>query len=236
MAKVLCLAQSGFGKSTSIGQIPALGIKGLVPEETYVISVTSKPLPFKGSASAYPVTTADKLPEGRRIITDNAKEVEQVLMQLVSSPFKNIVIDDFNYIMQNWYMANALSKGWDAPKQIGFFMGKIFDAIEKLDQAGKNVFVLAHGEPVPSPDGRTYLKMKTTGKMVDEYVTPEGKFDLTLLGISKYDTAEKKVVKEYLTNENEQYSSAKSPIGMFEDATIPNDLGLILDKIQEYYA
>lgn len=166
MAKVLCLAQSGFGKSTSIGQIPDLNIKGLVPENTYVVSITSKPLPFKGSAAAYPVTTIDKLPDGRRIITDNAKEVEQVLINLVNSPFSNIVIDDFNYIMQNWYMANALSKGWDAPKQIGFFMGKIFDAIEKLDQAGKNIFVLAHGEPVPAPDGRIYLKMKTTGKMV----------------------------------------------------------------------
>ena len=52
MPKVLVLAPSGFGKSTSLGQIPELGIKGLNPEETFLISVTSKPLPFKGSASA----------------------------------------------------------------------------------------------------------------------------------------------------------------------------------------
>jgi hypothetical protein len=132
-------------------------------------------------------------------------------------------------------MANALAKGWDAPKQIGFFMGRIFDAIEKIDLAGKNIIILAHGEPVPSPDGRIYLKMKTTGKMVDEYVTPEGKFDVTLLGISRFDSTEKKVMKEFLTNENEQYSSAKSPIGMFDKQFIPNDLGYIVDKIAEYY-
>ena len=53
-----------------------------------------------------------------------------------------------------------------APKQIGFYMGKIFSCFEQLDEAGKNVFVLAHGEAVPNPDGRTYLKLKTTGKMV----------------------------------------------------------------------
>lgn len=46
-------------------------------------------------------------------------------------------------------------------------MGKIFKAIEALDKAGKNIFVLAHGEEEKSEgDGRTHVKMKTTGKMV----------------------------------------------------------------------
>ena len=36
--KALILAKSGFGKSTSIGEIPELGIKGLDPKETYLIS------------------------------------------------------------------------------------------------------------------------------------------------------------------------------------------------------
>ena len=53
-----------------------------------------------------------------------------------------------------------------APKQIGFFMGKIFDAIERLDTVGKNIFILAHAQSVPGPDGRLYMKFKTTGKMV----------------------------------------------------------------------
>jgi hypothetical protein len=235
MPKVLVIAPSGFGKSTSLGNIPELGITGLNPADTYLISTTSKPLPFKKSGLVYPLTEGLALPTGKRVVTDNAKTVEAVLLALVASPFKYIVLDDFNYIMQNWYMANALSKGWDAPKQIGFFMGKIFDAIEKLDEVGKTVFVLGHGEPVVGPDGRTYLKLKTTGKMVDEYVTPEGKFDVTLLGISRYDTTEKKVIKEYLTNENEQYSSAKSPIGMFETQFIPNDLGIVAKQLAEYY-
>lgn len=183
----------------------------------------------------FPVTTLDNMKDGRRVICSNAVDVEVALQNLMNSPFKNVVIDDLNYIMQDWYMDNALAKGWDAPKQIGYFMGKIFKAIEDLDTRGKNVFVLAHGEPVQQPDGRTYLKMKTTGKMVDEYVTPEGKFDITLLGISKFDSVAKKVVKQYLTNENEQYSSAKSAPGMFEDLFIPNDLGYVEQKIESYY-
>jgi hypothetical protein len=161
--------------------------------------------------------------------------MEKSLLALIASPYKNVALDDFNYLMQDWYMDNALSKGWDAPKTIGFFMGKIFNAIEKLDAAGKNVFVLAHGEAVANPDGRTYFKLKTTGKMVDEYITPEGKFDVVLVGVSSYDNTKKQVIKQFLTNENEFYSSAKSPFGMFEDKFIPNDLGIVVKKIKEYY-
>ncbi len=235
MSKILILAPSGFGKSTSIGQIPELGIQGLVPEETYLISVTSKDLPFKGSKTAYPIAPISNLKQGRRVITDNASDIAAILNFLVGSPFKNIVWDDSNYVMQNWYMANALVKGWDAPKQIGYMMGKIFDAIEKLDVAGKNIFILAHGEAVPGPDGRIYMKYKATGKMVDEYLTVEGKVDVTLIGVSRYDATNKKAVKEFLTNENEQYSSAKSPIGMFADLYIPNDLGVVAKAVNEYY-
>lgn len=66
-------------------------------------------------------------------------------------------------------------------------------------------------------------------------MTVEGKVDVTLIGISRYDATDK-AVKEFLTNENEQYSSAKSPVGMFDRQLIPNDLGLVADKIAEYYA
>lgn len=239
MSKVLVLAQSGFGKSTSIGKTEneelGISIKGLDPANTYIISVTSKDLPFRGSKKMFPVAPISNLKDGRRVICNNAVDVEAVLQFLKGSPIKNIVIDDFNYLMQDWYMDNALAKGWEAPKQIGYFMGKIFTAIEQLDSVGKNVFVLAHGEPVPQGDGRTYLKMKTTGKMVDDYVTPEGKFDITLLGISKYDAIQKKVVKEYLTNENEMYSSAKSAPGMFDTLFIPNDLGIVEQQLESYY-
>lgn len=235
MSKILVLAPSGFGKSTSVGHIPELGIQGLVPEETFLISVTSKDLPFKGSKGAYPICAPGDLKSGRRVITDDPKAIDVILTQLITSPFKNIVWDDSNYVMQNWYMANALAKGWDAPKQIGFFMGKIFDAIEKLDAAGKNIIILAHGESTPGVDGRIYMKYKATGKMVDEYLTVEGKVDVTLIGISRYDATEKKAVKEYLTNENESYSSAKSPVGMFDSLFIPNDLGLVVKKVNEYY-
>lgn len=233
MARILVLAKSGFGKTFSIGQIPELGHKGLDPKETYVVSVTSKPLTFPKSRELYKVTPCDKMAEGNRVITNDPEKIASILEMLLKSPYKNIVVDDFNYLMQDYYMANALKGGWDTPKKIGFFMGKIFDAIEKYGDTDKNIIVLAHGEEVPQPDGRIYLKMKTTGKMVDEYVTPEGKFDITLVGRTKLES--KKIVKEFITNEDEYTASPKSPYGMFESLYIPNDLGLVVDAVKNYY-
>jgi hypothetical protein len=71
--------------------------------------------------------------------------------------------------------------------------------------------------------------------MVDEYVTPEGKFDITIIGKSRFDASSKTVVKEYLTNEDEFTSSAKSPYGMFNSLYVPNDLGYIVETANEYY-
>ena len=49
MSRILVLAKSGFGKTFSMGQVPELNHVGLDPKETYVISVTSKPLTFPKS-------------------------------------------------------------------------------------------------------------------------------------------------------------------------------------------
>ena len=76
-------------------------------------------------------------------------------------------------------------------------------------------------------------RYKSTGNMVDQYITPEGKFEIVLYGKSSFDEKEKKSIREFVTNDDGVYP-AKSPIGMF-DLYIPNDLGLVVDKIAEYY-
>ena len=237
MSRILVLAPSGFGKTTSIGSIPELGLIGLNPKETFLIQVKGKPLPFSNAGDYVMTTTEDVLAgriNGNRVIERNAEKVAALLLKLVGTPFINVVLDDTNYLMQDWYMANAFKTGWDAPKKIGYFMGRLFDSVEQYEDTKQNVIILAHGEYVAGKDGREYVKLKTTGKMVDEYITPEGLFDVTLLGKSRFDMTTKKVVKEYITNEDENYSSAKSPYGMFKNLYIPNDLGLVVKTIHEF--
>ena len=235
MSKVLVLARSGFGKSTSIGKDDELGIIGLDPRTTFIISVKNKPLPFFNSTNLFKITGINNPKEGNRVITNSGEEIASLVLELSSEncPFTDIIIDDMNYIMQDYYMENALKSGWDCPKKIGYFMGKLFRAIDFCGES-KNIYVLAHSEETVGNDGRTYVKFKTTGRMVDEYCTPEGLFDIVLVGRSKFNATTKQVVREFLTNEDEFISSAKSPRGMF-DLYIPNDLGLVKLNITKYY-
>lgn len=241
MAKILVLAESGFGKTTSLMKSEKYAIEGLDPKETYIISVTSKPLPGKGSNQLYPVvpnfslnTQAIGLKDYRRIVTANPALVAHAINLLNTvNAIRTIVLDDTNYLMQDQYMAKALSTGWDAPKKIGYDMGKIFVAFEATPR-DKNFIMIAHGEEYDKTNGRKGYRMKTTGKMVQEYITPEGKFDVVLIGNSTFDETEKKAVKQFVTNDDGVYSSAKSH-EIFDSLYIPNDMGLVIKKVNEYY-
>lgn len=94
MSRILVLAKSGFGKTFSIGEIKELNHKGLTPKETYIISVTSKPLTFPHSRELYKVTDIKDMGKGNRIITNNPEQVALALDTLLTSPYKTIVLDD----------------------------------------------------------------------------------------------------------------------------------------------
>lgn len=244
--KVLILAESGFGKSTSIGKQsehnPDLGldieIEGLDPHHTYVISATDKDLPFRGSRKMFPATTYEKLiagdSTGRRISTNNAYTAAKIIEFLIGIPtIHNIVIDDTNYYQQDYMMANSLKGGYDAPKKSAHMLGAIFDAIQ-LASPTKNIYMMAHYESYKANTaGDIKFRMKTTGHSADNMITPEGKFDIMLFGKQTVNDATKKLEKVFVTNFDGEFN-AKSAPGMFP-LYIPNDLGYIARKIDEYY-
>ena len=235
MAKILVLAKSGFGKSTSIGEIPELGIKGLNPSTTYLISAVNKPLPFRGANKKFVMTTYENPTAGNRVVTNDAEQVANLITMVghPDSPFETIVLDDMNYISQDYYMKNALKGGWDTPKKIGYGMGLIFDAINSVPE-NKTIICLAHFEEYKDKNGDSIsYRYKSTGNMVDQYITPEGKFEIVLYGKATYDNKEKKSIREFVTNDDGVYP-AKSPVGML-DLYVPNDLGYIVDAVKAYY-
>ena len=78
---------------------------------------------------------------------DRFKKVAEIIdtFKNPNCPYKNIVIDDFNYLAQDFYMANAMKGGWDTPKQIGYGMGLIFDSFKGCPE-NKNIICCAHYE------------------------------------------------------------------------------------------
>jgi hypothetical protein len=113
---VVVVTESGFGKTTSLGNIPELGILGLKPEETFLINVKGKPLPFRGWKKFYksiPAISVGPPKVGNYLATSNPYDIIKV-MQYVSAnrkDIKHLVIDDYQYLMSEEFMANALKAG-----------------------------------------------------------------------------------------------------------------------------
>ena len=74
--------------------------------------------------------------------------------------------------------------------------------------------------------------MMTVGKMVNDYLTLEGLFSVILYtNVSK--GADNKIQYQFVTNNDGKYP-AKSPVGMFSETYIPNDLGYVSQLIDSY--
>lgn len=255
MAKILILAKSGFGKTTSYCGREKLGIKGLDPKETYVIQCIGRSVPnpnFKLVDGQIEVADVGKptqrlknaniLGTGNRVQVDGLTGLDrfaaiaEVVKMLKNSPYKNIVIDDFNYLAQDFYMANAMRGGWDTPKQIGYGMGLVFDSFRSFPE-NKNIICCAHYEEYKDKNGDSIsYKFKSTGKMVDEYITPEGKFDIIMFGKVGYDSENKKPIKHFVKEFDGEYP-AKDSLGALDSLPdeLPNDLSIVVDKLKEVY-
>lgn len=239
--KILVLAKSGFGKTTSYCGREKLGIKGLDPKETYIIQCIGRGVPNK----EFKLTNSNEIKDlntGNRVQVDNItgierfKRVADIITVLVKSPYKNIVVDDFNYLSQDFYMANAMKGGWDTPKQIGYGMGLIFNAM-KLIPENKNLICCAHYEEYKDKNGDSIsYKFKTTGKMVDDYITPEGNFDIILFGKQTFNAETKQPIKVFVKEFDGEYP-AKDSLGVLDNLPneIPNDLNIVVNAIKEYY-
>lgn len=211
---------TGTGKSTAI--------KHLNPEETYIINVAKKELPFKGSEKLY--NTENK----------NYKEIEDAteiarLIRTISDKaphIKNIVIEDSNYIMGFNMVAKATEVGYTKFSLMAKDMVDLFRTARQL-RDDITVFYLTHPEAIEDGGEIVGYKIKTAGKLIDNQVLLEGLLTVclyTLVEENKDGTA----TYNFITNRYRKFP-AKSPDGMFSELKIPNNLQLVVNTLNDYY-
>lgn len=235
MANSICVVgESGTGKSTSLGNIPELGIEGLDPKETVIINIMGKPLPFKGGRANYNKPVSEG---GNYAAVADGKVVVHILNVINEQrpDIKNVVIDDAQYSMANEFMEKANKKGFEKFTEIALSAYNII-TVGNAMRPDINFIYMTHSD---FDDKAGTYKMKTIGKLLDEKVNLAGLFTMVLYTQNVYDGAEKKMHYHFVTNKMINNSGneipAKSPIGMFEDLLIPNDLGFVIKKSNEYY-
>lgn len=211
---------TGTGKSTSI--------KHLNPKETYIINVAKKELPFKGAERLYN-TESKNYKE-----VDDANEITRLLKTISEKAphIKNIIIEDSNYIMGFNLIAKATEVGYTKFTLMAKDMVELFREARKLRDDLK-VFYFTHPETIEDGGEIIGYKIKTAGKMIDNQIVLEGLLTVCLYtyveenkdGTSSY---------SFVTNRFKKYP-AKSPDGMFDEIKIPNNLQVVVDKIDEFY-
>ena len=236
---VLIGGLSGSGKSTSMCSVPELSIKGLPPERTVIIASTDKDLPMRGSEKLYTDMVFEgkgdtlKWKSGNKYISNEPKKVLNVL-RLISRDCKDIqyvVLDDWQYWLSDQYMDKVEESDWELFKKIGKDGYLLLKAAREM-RDDLTVFVLAHID-VNERAGKTYMRIKTLGKLLDEKDTPIGRFTIVLEACRVYDKSD---IKHQFRTKGIHYEDiVKAPIGMFKDTYIRNDLGLVVDLMESYY-
>ncbi len=210
---------TGSGKSTAI--------QYLDPKETYVINVAKKELPFKGSEKIYNAENKNYAE------IDDANEITRRLRTISDKgQIKVVIIEDSNYIMGFNMVNKATEVGYTKFSLMAQDMVNLFKEARKLRE-DMIVFYLTHLETIEDDGSIVGYKIKTAGKLIDNQVLLEG-----LLTVCLYTNVEEKkdgtAEYSFLTNRYKKFP-AKSPNGMFDEIKIPNNLQIVVDKINEYY-
>ena len=221
---IMLLGKSGTGKSTSI--------KGLDPKETVVINVLGKRLPFKGSNALY--NKENKNLFQRESYTDIISLVQNISDKATN--VKNIILDDFIYVMRKEYFSRARETGYNKYTELAQHFQQIISTCEKLRE-DLNVFMILHSEDIQSDKTTTGYKVSTVGNLVDNCYNPLEVVPMVLYSSVKYDD-KGNIEYGFYTHrckEGVVEIPAKTPDEMFEEDFIPNDLGYVVKKMNEYY-
>lgn len=193
------------------GSGKSASLRNFSPNEISVFNVTNKPLPFKQGKT--------KIPK-----IDNATYAD--IANALANPNKRAyVIDDAGYLLSFEMFKRANETGYSKFTDMA---KNFFDMLDFINTKLPNdiiVYITMHTED----DSEMHrVKVKTIGKMLDQNLKIEGLFSIVLRAVQTEDGY------KFVTRDD-MVSTAKSPIGMWEEDMIDNDLKAVDATIREYY-
>ncbi len=196
---VLVIGESGSGKSTSL--------RNFKPNEIGIYNVAGKPLPFRGQ---FPMM-------------QTVSDPDAIMASLKRNAVNCYAIDDSQYLMAFKLIEKVNERGYDKFTEIAKDFRDLIDTVVRDTSPDTIVYFLHHTER--SDDG--HVKAKTSGKMIDNWLTLEGLFSIVIMAV----TSES---KHQFVTQNDGTSTCKSPMGMLENP-MDNDLKTVDTAIREYY-
>lgn len=197
-----------IGKS---GSGKSTSLRNMAPDSVGIFNVLGKPLPFRGKFD--------------QIVSDDYNLITGVILKNKKAIY---VIDDAGYLLTNNFMRGHSDKGrgsskFDFYNELADSFWRMVNDLIQLPTKNR-VYIMMHEEAADSGD----IKPKTIGKLIDEKVCLEGMFSICLRCMLSNG-------RHVFRTQSDGLDVAKSPMGMFEDLEIDNDLAYVDQKICEYY-
>ena len=213
MSKVICVAgESGSGKTTSM--------RNLNPKTTFYIDADKKGLSWKGWRKQYNEANKNyKATDDANIVRVFIKNIAEKAPQV-----KVIVIDTINGLMIADEMRRSKEKGYDKWVDLATCVWDlIVECYEYRDDL--TIVFTAHTQTEMDDTGYRFTRIQTSGKKLNKIVL-ESKFTTVLLS--------KCVDGRYLFETQAKNSTAKSPLGAFENFEIENDIVKVIEALEEF--
>ena len=213
MAKVICIAgESGSGKTTSM--------RNLDPATTYYIDADKKGLSWKGWREQYNTDKKNYLKcDDVNIVRNYIKSVAEKCPKI-----KVIVVDTINGLMVADEMRRSKEKGFDKWVDLATCVWDlVVDCYDYRDDL--TIVFTAHTQTETDESGYRFTRIQTSGKKLNKIVL-ESKFTTVLLA--------KCVDGKYLFETQANNSTAKSPMGAFDDFEIENDIVKVIDALKDF--
>lgn len=238
MARVIgIMGESGSGKTTSC--------RNLDPETTFYIDCDGKGLSWRGWRNDYNEEKGNykktddknvvmlilskinldngtyaaylkKLNCNPRLITPEEKERY--------SKIKTVVLDTLNGIMVADEVERMKEKGYDKWVDMAQCVWALLNYVNTMRE-DLTVVIMCHSQTQKEDDGYTFTRIKTSGKKLDK-LNVESKLTTVLYATGNNG--------EYKFQTHANRSTAKTPLGAFEESEIPNDINAVISALEEF--
>lgn len=213
MSKVIgIMGESGSGKTTSM--------RNLDPKSTYYIDCDKKGLSWKGWREQY------NKENNNYYCTDYVQIVQQILGNINEKAphIKTVVIDTLNGLMVADEVRRMKEKGFDKWQDLAQCVWNLLDGLYSY-RDDLTIIVICHSQTQKEDDGYTFTRIKTSGKKLDK-LNVESKLTTVLYATCKDG--------RYVFKTHSDNSTAKTPMGAFEEDEIDNDITLVLEALKDY--
>ena len=206
------MGESGSGKTTSM--------RNLDPKSTYYIDCDKKGLSWKGWREQYNTENQNYW------CTDFVQNVQQILANInAKAPhIKTVVIDTLNGLMVADEVRRMKEKGFDKWQDLAQCVWNLLDGLYSY-RDDLTIIVICHSQTQKEDDGYTFTRIKTSGKKLDK-LNVESKLTTVLYATCKDG--------RYVFKTHSDNSTAKTPMGAFEEDEIDNDITLVLEALKDY--